>query len=130
MKRIFFFLSLCLFLGTASAKDKGEVDAMLDTMKILKEKDAKVLITINKDLSMDVIGIHKGEKIKPCKLNKNDESLTDEEKRLKCYPVGHNPYGNILKEANIQIREGSVCISIWVGSRRYDFCDPPYDLNF
>ena len=103
---------------------------MLDTMKILKEKDAKVLITINKDFSMDVIGLHKGEKITPCKLNKNDESLTDEEKRLKCYPVGHNPYGKIIKEANIQIREGSVCISIWVGNHRYDFCDPPYNLSF
>lgn len=117
-------------LGGVNNGNKDSAMAMLETMRILKEKEARVLITINKDLSTDVISLHRGEKIKHCESVNDVESLSDEEKRLKCYPVGHNPYGKILKETSIQLREGSICATITVGSRLYVVCQPPVDLGF
>jgi len=117
------------FYSTAYAQD--ETAKMLNTLKILNESDAKILITINKDLSTDVINLQEGTRAKPCNdIDERNELLSAEDKRLKCYPVGHNPYGKILKTTNIEIREGSICATIVSGSRLYVLCQPPYDLGF
>ena len=104
--------------------------AQTQTTRILSKDDAQVAITLNKGFENTVVSVNDGERVVPCISRdiKRQEAYTGEDLKV-CEPLGT---GKVLYEENykVQVREGSVCISIWVGSRRYDFCDPPYKLNF
>jgi predicted component of type VI protein secretion system len=98
--------------------------------KILSQDDAKVAVTINKDLSNTVINTNTGERIEPCKIDPQEVKLSEEEIIKRCYPDGHDPDGKILSEMKITVREGSKCITIVSASRYYVFCQPPLNLGF
>ncbi|MCU7934638.1 MAG: hypothetical protein KZQ99_07135 [Candidatus Thiodiazotropha sp. (ex Dulcina madagascariensis)] len=98
--------------------------------KILSQVDAKVAVTINKDISTTVINTNTGEIIEPCKIDTQQRKPSNKELIKKCYPEGHDPNGKVLSETTITIREGSKCITIVSWSRLYVFCQPPYDLGF
>lgn len=104
--------------------------AQFQTSRILSKDDAQVAITLNKDFATSVVSVNDGEKVVPC-INpdiKRQKAYTDNDLKV-CEPIKD---GKVLHEATykVQVREGSVCISIWSGNRRYDFCDPPYKLTF
>lgn len=104
--------------------------AQLQTSRILSKDEAQVAITLNKDFATSVVSVNDGEKIAPCISPdiKRQQAYTDKDLKI-CGPAGD---GKILFEQTykLTVREGSVCISLWVGDRRYDFCDPPYKLTF
>ena len=107
-----------------------KTSALLGTAKLLAESDAKIILAINKDLSLSVINANTGEKIEPCAQTEDDKRLTKDEQIYKCYPKGHDPYGRIMKEASITLREGSYCYTAVLGNSLYVFCQPPLDLGF
>ena len=104
--------------------------AQTQTTRILSKDQAQVAITLNKDFETTVVSVNDGERVVPCISPKVKRDQAYEDKDLKvCGPVGQ---GKVLysQTYKVEVREGSVCISIWVGNHRFDFCDPPYKLSF
>ncbi|MCU7830075.1 MAG: hypothetical protein KZQ85_13500 [Candidatus Thiodiazotropha sp. (ex Myrtea sp. 'scaly one' KF741663)] len=119
---------LLITIGIASLLLSG--CAQYKTSRIISQDQAQVAITLNKGYANSIIALNDGARIEPCidpdvRQQKKAESTSLKE----CDPVGK---GKILFEETYKVtaREGSFCISIWAGSHRYDFCDPPYNLQF
>lgn len=104
--------------------------AQMRTTQILSSDDAQVAMTLNTGYTTSVIAVNNGKRVMPCISPdaKRKQTTTDEQLKV-CGPVGE---GKLLNKTQytVEVREGSTCISIWVGSYRYDFCDPPYNLTF
>lgn len=104
--------------------------AQYNTSRILSQDDAQVAITLNKDYKTSIISVNDGARIEPCiDPDVRQQEKTEPTSAKICGPLGQ---GKILREETykLTVREGSVCISIWAGNHRYDFCDPPYHLQF
>ena len=86
-----------MFIGIAQATDKtpakDDVTAMLDAMKLLKERDAQLVMTINKDMTMDLINLNTGERIEGCKLDRWG-NLAANEKGPRCYLAKDDRHDN------------------------------------
>jgi hypothetical protein len=100
------------------------------TLRIISQDEAKVAVTINKDLSNTVINTNTGERIEPCKIDPQQLKQALNEIPESCYPEGYDPNGRILSEVKITVREGSQCITVVSASRYYVFCEPPHNLGF
>ena len=128
---IFTVLASTLFLSTAQAKDDTAV--MLDTLKHLKEKDAKILMTINKDFTSTKINVNTGERMKPCRTDipkgKSLKELRDV--IAECLPKGHkNGIGEVQVHGEYMLFKGSECFADVVGGYLFVYCQPPEDLGF
>ena len=88
------------------------------TANIMKEKDAQVALTLNKNLSFDVLGVNKGERVKPCKKGEGNDCHFDRDKIF------------AQETFTITIVEGSCCAYISGGSSTYKFCTPEWPLSF
>lgn len=103
---------------------------MYSNAKILKQDNANVALTINKDLSNTVINTYTGERVLPCFVANKNEKLAIDEVIEKCAPKGHDLSGPPVSEAQIVVMKGSICIIIVIGSRGYKLCQPPEKLGF
>ena len=133
---------LVLFCSSAYAADKApvkdDVTALLDTMKLLKESDAKLAMVVNKDLSISLINLNTGERIEGCSLDRWGNVISDQSTGPKCYAAKYDPYDNSANSASIQIlqgasartTQGAVCVQVKFHHYIYELCDPPYDLGF
>lgn len=101
------------------------------TTKILKQDQAQIAITLNKGYKTTVIAANDGKRIEPC-IVENKRQKADSSTLKTCEPDLDTGKGKILFEETykVTVREGSVCVSLWAGPYRFDFCDPPYDLDF
>jgi hypothetical protein len=125
-------LAAVLILSACTHTDKK----LIKTAGILKQDQAQVAITLNKGFENSVIATNNGKRITPCLdreymgISHSNMQAIEAANLQPCEPLPAD--GKILYEQNykVVVREGSVCFSLWVGSRRYDFCDPPYDLGF
>ena len=128
---IFTVLASALFLSTTHAEDNTAV--MLDTLKHLKEKDAKILMTINKDHSASAINANTGQVIKPCRTDiPKNKSLADlESEIIECLPKGHKKMiGKVITRGEYMMWKGSDCYAGVKDIDLYVFCSPPIDFGF
>ncbi|MCU7808489.1 MAG: hypothetical protein KZQ73_11570 [Candidatus Thiodiazotropha sp. (ex Semelilucina semeliformis)] len=119
---------LLMAIGIASLLLSG--CAQYKTSRIISQDQAQVAITLNKDYAASIIALNNGARIEPCiDPNVRKQKNMASESIKTCEPLKD---GKLLHEETYKVRvtEGSVCISIWVGHYRYDFCDPPYKLTF
>lgn len=102
------------------------------TAQIMKEDQAQLAITLNKGFKTTVIATNTGERIQPCTLARQSDVKQQAAEPDNCKPDEHADNGKVLHEETykVTVREGSVCITVISGSRKYRFCDPPYDLGF
>jgi hypothetical protein len=110
--------------------------SQISTSYALSKDESQVAIALNKDRNDTILAVNNGERIVPCV----DISIQEQEQKQE--QSQHKPGNDRLcgkinpddvifeKTYRVVVRKGSTCISIWVSNKRYDFCDPPYDLNF
>ena len=128
MKRMHFFI---IALSISILLLSGCTHTHYKTTKILKQDQAQVAITLNKDFKNTVISTNDGKRIEPTCIV--DEKTRKSEPSI---PLCESDFaakgGEVLyaETYKVVVKKGSVCISIWNGPYRYDFCDPPYDLGF
>jgi len=99
--------------GTKRAKTPHE-----HTTSIMKENDAQVAITLNKDLSFDILGVRAVKRVEPCKKGRNNDCHFDPDKIF------------AQETFTITIVEGSCCAYISGSDTTYKFCTPEWPLDF
>ncbi len=118
---IFLAISGVMILTLAAcstAKEVREQSNTLKTAKIMERDKAQVAVTLNKNLSFDVLGVKAGERIKPCKKGKSNDCHFDTNKIF------------AQETLTITVVEGSCCVYVSVRSSTYKYCSPPYPLEF
>ncbi len=88
------------------------------TADIMKENDAQVAVTLNKNLSFDVLGVRAGKRIEPCKKGKGNDCHFDRDKIF------------AQKTFTITIVKGSCCAYISGSDSTYEYCSPPFPIEF
>ena len=104
--------------------------AKIRTSQILSNDNSQVAITLNTGYKTSVVSVNDGKRVTPCISPDVKRKQAPQDENLEvCAPLGN---GKLLhkEKYEVEVREGSTCISIWVGHYRYDFCDPPYTLTF
>jgi hypothetical protein len=118
--------------------------SQISTSYALSKDESQVAIALNKDRNDTILAVNNGERIVPCvdisiqeQEQKQEQKQEQEQEQLQHEPGNDRLCGKINpddvifeKTYRVVVRKGSTCISIWVSNKRYDFCDPPYDLNF
>jgi hypothetical protein len=123
---------MILALGASSVLLSG--CAQMKTARIISQDDAQVAITLNKGFTVSVIALNEGERIASCKIydpkgqaqkdpSGNDCPMAKREAKKDMKVLYKDTY-------TVTVKEGSTCISIWVGNHEFEFCDPPYKLSF
>ena len=93
----------------------------LETAKIMDEENAQIAVTLNKDLSFNVLGVRAGKRVDTCV--KGQAQAGD----CRFEPPG-NPF---YKETfTITIVQGSCCAYISGGSATYEYCSPQFPVEF
>jgi hypothetical protein len=102
------------------------------TARILEEDQAQMAITLNKGYGTTVIAVNDGQRIEPCALVSEATKQQVQKAVEPCDPDEGDAEGEVLFEEHykVTVREGSICITVMSGSRKYRFCDPPYNLGF
>lgn len=80
--------------------------------KIMDKNDAQVALTINKNLSLDVLGVGAGKRVEPCKKGKDNDCHFDQNKVFS------------QEKLTITVVKGSCCAYISTGDVTYEFCPP------
>lgn len=101
--------------GCSTVKTQSNV---LETAKIMSEDKAQVAVTLNKNLSFDVLGIEAGKRVEPCKKGKGND----------CHFAQNKIFSQ--ETFTITIVEGSCCAYISGGDMTYKFCTPEWPLSF
>jgi len=129
-KRLVFVLGLLALLLAACSEQHNK--PVLKTAKILEQDRAQLAITLNKGYGTTVIATNNGERIEPCALAREAVKQQPQEDLKPCKADPADAKGKVLFEDTykVTVREGSICITVISGSRKYRFCDPPYDLGF
>ena len=96
-------------------KDK-EANSRAEVAKIMGERKSQVALTLNQDLSFDVLGVRAGKKVKPC--GKGNDCRYNKEDIFS------------QKTFTITVVKGSCCAYISSGSSTYKFCTPTWPLEF
>jgi hypothetical protein len=106
--------------------------AQLSTSYALSKDNSQIAIALNEDFSNTILAVNNGERIEPCKPDSKKEQMQSQQHPPNDEVCGKiNPDDVIYEETyKVQVRKGSTCISIWVGDKRFDFCDPPYKVTF
>ena len=107
------FAVLSLSACATMSDDKSNV---YNTANIMKKDKSQVALTLNKDLSVNVLGVRAGKKVKPC--GKGSDCRYDKE----------NVFAQ--KTFTITVVKGSCCAYISSGSSTYKFCTPTWPLVF
>ncbi len=111
--------TIILTLGACSTVEKvHEQSNTLKTAKIMDKDEAQIAVTLNKNLSIDVIGVRAGKRIEPCKKGKSNDCHFDPDKIF------------AQKTFTITIVKGSCCAYISGGSATYSYCSPPFPIEF
>jgi hypothetical protein len=123
-------LSALVLLFVGCSEQRGA--PMLKTAKILKEDQAQVAITLNKDFTNTVIAVNDAKRITPCALAADAAKRQVQDDIKPCEPEAEAGKGEILFEDTykVTVRKGSICLTIISASSKYRFCDPPYNLGF
>jgi hypothetical protein len=110
-----------------------ETTKLHKTTKILKQDQARVAITLNKDLTTTVIATNDGQRIKPECVIYDEERQSDSSIPVcdKQNLAARSASEEILYEQTykISVIKGSVCVTIIAPPYNYKLCDPPYDLS-
>jgi len=100
-------------------KDDGTVEKNhMHMAKVMDKNDAQVALTINKNLSLDVLGVRAGKRVEPCEKEKGNDCHFD---RSKVFSE---------EKLTITVVEGSCCAYISTGNDTYEFCPPEWPLEF
>ncbi|MCU7907019.1 MAG: YgdI/YgdR family lipoprotein [Candidatus Thiodiazotropha sp. (ex Epidulcina cf. delphinae)] len=93
------------------------------TARILKQDQAHVAMTLNKDFGATIVSVHDGKRIEPC-LVKGANPSKHPAHLKPCDPDIDK--GKLLHEETyrVSVREGSKCIIIWANGFKYKFCFP------
>lgn len=110
-------ISLVVFNLSACATKPDNVH---NTANIMEKNKSQVALTLNKDLSVDVLGVRAGKKVKPCS------------KETPCRFDGKKDKDNIFaqKSFDITVFKGSCCAHISSGDSTYEFCSPEWPIFF
>ena len=106
------------FASPTTPADKP--DPVYNTAKIMKKDKSQVALTLNKNLSIDILGVRAGKKVKPCG------------KENPCRFDPKTDKDNIFaqKSFNITVFKGSCCAHISTGDMTYEYCSPQYPVAF
>jgi len=92
--------------------------AHMHMAKIMNANDAQVALTINKDMSLEVLGVRAGELVEPCKKEDGGDCHFDQDKVFS------------QETLTITVIEDSCCAYISTGNDTYEFCPPQWPLEF
>ena len=107
------------FASPTTPTDK-EASKRAEIAKLMGERKSQVALTLNQDLSFDVLGVRAGKKVKPC--SKEQPCRFDAQKdKDKIFDQ---------KKFTITVFKGSCCAYISSGSSTYEFCTPEWPLEF
>ena len=111
---------VALTLGACSTvkEHSTEYSNTLKTAKIMSKDKAQVAVTLNKNLSFDILGVREGKRVEPCKKGKGTD----------CHFDPDNIFAQ--KTFTITVVKGSCCAYISGGSSTYKFCTPEYSIEF
>jgi len=115
---IFLAISGSIILTLGACSTVQEKSNTLNTAKIMAKDKAQVAVTLNKNLSFDVLGVRAGKRVKPCEKGKNNDCHFDADKIF------------AQETFTITIVKGSCCAYISGGSTTYKFCTPEWPLDF
>ncbi len=111
--------TIILTLGACSTVEKvREQSNTLKTAKIMDKDKAQIAVTLNKNLSFDVLGVRAGKRVEPCKKGKSNDCHFDSNKIF------------AQETFTITIVEGSCCAYVSVSDATYEFCTPQWPLDF
>jgi len=119
LRRLMFLaISGAIILTLGACSTVREQSNTLKTAKIMDKDKAQVALTLNKNLSFDVLGVRAGKRIEPCKKGEGNDCHYDRKKIF------------AQETFTITIVEGSCCAYISGGSATYKFCTPEWPLEF
>ena len=109
------------FANATTPADK-EANKRAEIAKLMGERKSQVALTLNQDLSFDVLGVRAGKKVKPC----------SKENPCRYDPNNLNGKGELFaqKTFTITIIKGSCCATVSTGSSTYEYCTPEWPLFF
>jgi len=116
-------LGTAIFASNAAVADavvvsKEDGKAHTHIAKIMDKNDAQIALAINKDLSLNVLGVRAGKHVEPCEKEKDNHCHFDQDKVFS------------EKTLTVTVIEGSCCTYISTGSATYEFCPPQWPQEF
>ena len=107
------------FANATTPVDK-EANKRAEIAKLMGERKSQVALTLNQDLTFDVLGVRAGKKVKPCS---KENPCRFDAKKDKDKAFAH-------KEFSITVFKGSCCAHISTGHHTYEYCTPEWPLFF
>ena len=115
------FTALVAFgLSACSTMHIDKPDNVYNTAKIMKKERSQVALTLNENLSINVLGVRAGKKAEPCG---KENSCRFDAQRDKDKVFAQ-------KSFNVTVFKGSCCAHITSGSSTYEFCSPEWPIFF
>ena len=113
---------MVLTLGACSTvKERSNT---LKTAKIMDERNAQVALTLNKDLSFDVLGVRAGKRVEETTCGEDDVTGNAGDCRFDPNDIFAQ------KTFTVTIVKGTCCAYISGSDITYKYCSPPYPIEF
>jgi hypothetical protein len=112
---------MALTLGACSTVK--EHSNTLKTAKIMKERNAQIAVALNKDLSLDVLGVRAGKRVKETCGKDNVKGNAGD-----CQFDPDDIFAQ--KTITITIVKGTCCAYIGGASSGTEYCSPPEPIEF
>lgn len=118
--KLIFTALVALSLSACGTMSAHKPDPVYNTAKIMKKDKSQVALTLNKDLSVDVLSVRAGKKGKPCSKEKPCRYDVKKDKKK---AFAHQDF-------SITVFKGSCCAYISTGSSTYEYCSPEWPIVF
>lgn len=111
---------VALMLSACATMSVDKPDNVYNTAKIMKKDKSQVALTLNEDLSIGVLGVRAGKKVKSC----------SKENPCRFDPIKDKDKAFAHQDFSITVFKGSCCAVISSGSSTYEFCSPQWPIFF
>ncbi len=129
--------SSIMVLTLSACSTVKEHSNILETSKIMKESKGQIALVINKDLSIDILGVRAGkliERFDPCDEKVDSDCRSgrySEQQELSLQKTDKStPFEKYTANLTVVIKAGSCCVTVSRGSSTTEYCSPKYPVAF